>query len=165
MSGHHFDRRKLLRPDLAKHVDCRQKTEVLVRHALSVTPTGLPALCRGGESFGSDFWAADIDTALEIRTVFDHDSGGLDIADQLRVFTNEHLIGGVNTPLEGANDDHLACLDGVDLHGAGRTDGQAMLRDVNTPLNLSIDGEIFLAMNLTFDDHAFPQHRGRSSGF
>ena len=56
-------------------------------------------LFRGGERYGSNLWAADVDAPLEIGTVFNYDSGILDIAYQLRIFTDEHFVGSVDTSL------------------------------------------------------------------
>ena len=90
------------------------------------------------------FGFRNIDAALEIRAVFDHDAAGLDITDQLRFLLDIDLVGRLDIALNRALDDDLTRLESR-LHSGVGADGQAMLVALDGAFHFAIDGQIFSA--------------------
>ena len=105
----------------------------------------------------------DVDAAFEVGSVLDHDTGRLDVADELRVLADVHFFGGLNATVHFAHDDHFACFHTVRLEPAVRTDGQAMAVNIDRALYVAINGEVFLAMNFAFHLHILSEN-GNSPG-
>src|SRR5271166_1712027 len=77
----------------------------------------------------------DVDAALEVSAVLDHDAGGLDISHQLGFFLDVDLVGGFDITLNGAVNDDLASLESR-LDPSVRSYGQAMLMTLDGSFHL-----------------------------
>ena len=84
----------------------------------------------------------DIDASLEIRSVFNDDSAGLDVAHQLRFFLDINLVRGVHVALNGTLNDDLARLQSG-LNSGIRPNRQPVLMALNGTFHLTINGEVF----------------------
>src|SRR5579872_1923564 len=103
----------------------------------------------------------DVDIALEIRAVLDHDAGGLDIADELGVLAYIELVGGFDVSMNGAEHDDFARFHAGENLAVG-ADGEAMLLELDGAFHFAVDGQILAAENLSFDDNGLAE-RGLTS--
>src|SRR5262249_16944532 len=92
----------------------------------------------------------NVDTTLEICPILDNNPGSADISNQFRILADFQFVSSFHVALNGPQRHHLARLDSG-VHGAIRADSQLMFQRFHRALNLSVDEEIFLAVNLTDD--------------
>ncbi len=81
----------------------------------------------------------DIDTALEIRAIFDDDAAGLDVTHQLGFFLDVDLVGGIHIALDRAVDDDFASFQ-TGLNAGIRTNRQPVFVAFDRALYFSVDG-------------------------
>ena len=114
--------------------------------------------CRRGRGRGlGNLGANDIDIALEIRAVFDHDARRADIAHQLGFLADVDPVAGLDVPMQATQHDDLFRLHaGADL--SLQTDGEAVFLHFYGAFHFAVDGQVLAAKNLPFHDDRFSEH-------
>jgi len=91
---------------------------------------GRSSSSHGGRPGGLGRWLRfgpdDVDAALKVGAVFDHDTGRLHIAHQVGPGPQRDALVGVNISFDGARDDHFLGLD-ASFYFALRANGQAVI--------------------------------------
>src|SRR5580698_6585441 len=91
----------------------------------------------GGRGRSGCLGPRDVDAALEIGSVFDHNAGSFDVAHQLGVFADVDLVGGFDISVNGAQHHHFARLY-TRLQLAVRSDGKAVLVQFDGAIDLAV---------------------------
>ena len=98
----------------------------------------------------------NIDAALKVRTVFNHDAAGLDISYQLCLFLDIDLVGRIHVALNRAlNDNFPSFQSGLDSRI--RADRQAVLMALDGTFYLAINCQVLTREDLPFDGYILAQ--------
>lgn len=101
----------------------------------------------------------NIDPALEIRTVLDHDAGRLNIAHEAGILANENLIERLYVPLDHAIHVHFHRGKILGFQLSVRPDGEAASDELHCALHVAVYRQILFAINLALDAHVRAEHR------
>src|SRR5262249_8119921 len=109
---------------------------------------------RGLRSGLSSLRTRNIDSAAEVRAVFDHDSGSLHISHEVGAFAKDNTLVGFDISLHRAADNYLGGLD-VGIGLAISANRQTVVR-LQLALDLAFDAKLVFAEYIAFDTHGGP---------